>query len=1228
MARNETAKATIYLDGKQAEAAIDALKQKSKELKLQLDAAKKAGDTITMKKLENEIRGVDAASRSLLKDSFDVEKVLKNINKVSWRDLEKAQKAVVSEMKRMERGTEAYAAKEKNLAKITDELNRTRGVMRQNESLWSRMGDGFNKYFGMATAAVASLTGIAFGFKKASQAANDFEERVDNLSSLTGLAGDELQWLEQRAKDLSTSVLDGGVRVKQGAQEIVDAFTKTGSARPELLQNKEALSGVTEESIILANAAKTELQPAIESLTMMLNQFNAPASDSRRIINALAAGSKAGAGEIPYLTQAVEKSGTVAADAGLSYETLIATIETLAPRISQPEIAGRTLKGVLLDLQTGADDTNPAIVGMTTAIENLGKKNLSVTELTKMFGTENVTTAKILINNVGELKKYEAAVTGTNVAIEQATINTGNNNAKLAQARNELNLVTLDLGKKLAPAMVVSTNGFTWFVKVAAASLDFISKHGKALIIAGSAIAGYTIAVKTAAAWDTIHYGYLVTKGAIIGVLNGQITAATIRQRAWNLALKANPIGLIIGIIAGGIAWLISWNKETGKVTEAFKKMGPVFADIKKWFTDLYNESFLVRAGFHYFFAMLSTGFTAVTVVLRSFWEQLKLGGKLLKAVLTFDLKGIKEAFADYSSNMKTVVTDSAKKVGETWATGFNSALKGKIKPVEVPVYGPLQAKQNTGFTFSGIGDMIQAQNQYVRPGTPSPKKTTTPPVKRVKTVEEIQEAFKTEQTTLDSNGTKAQTDIKKQLLEKLITEEQANEALLAVEIEFLEKKKALQIKYGQDYLDTEAAIIDKKLQAAKDADKKSEEEKKTAHDKILKDLDNKEAEELNVIKKQLADKQITEEEAQQDILVKEIEFLNQRIALKIQWGEDTADLEGKVLDKTNQIAENALKTDEARAKQLYDLRKDYEDEEVARAQEKAAALAELDALQKAGMLSSEEEYQRLKTKIVEKYEGSRFEKTQAYLGAVNNILSGAADFFSSMKDAELAKAGDNAAKREKIEKEYAKKQKAIAIGQAIIAGAMAVMQLWAEKSVIPFPVSAILKGVMTGVIAGTTIAQIAKIKNAEFYDGGHTGPGSKYEPKGVVHAEEYVIPEEGTKNPMIKPVIDVMEIARRNGSLARLDLRHIVQTVPARGFAVGGFTSNLPKTNVQISEQKPEFGDTSPQQVISTGLDTATANRLIAAIEKFEKKKLVVYTELIKKDLETLANIDKKREL
>ena len=47
-----------------------------------------------------------------------------------------------------------------------------------------------------------------------------------------------------------------------------------------------------------------------------------------------------------------------------------------------------------------------------------------------------------------------------------------------------------------------------------------------------------------------------------------------------------------------------------------------------------------------------------------------------------------------------------------------------------------------------------------------------------------------------------------------------------------------------------------------------------------------------------------------------------------------------------------------------------------------------------------------------------------------------------------------------------------------------------------------------------------------------------------------------------------------------------------------------------------------------SGALDADTTQRLIKAIERFEKKKLVVYTELIKRDLDTLNEIETKRGL
>ena len=135
---------------------------------------------------------------------------------------------------------------------------------------------------------------------------------MDNLSALTGLGGKNLSWLGDQAKEMSVKTTESGIKIKQSATDILDAFTKIGSQRPELLKNKEALAAVTEDAIILSEAAKIELEPATASLANVMNQFNEKSSSSRRIINELAAGSQTGSGDIQYLSNAIEKCGTSA----------------------------------------------------------------------------------------------------------------------------------------------------------------------------------------------------------------------------------------------------------------------------------------------------------------------------------------------------------------------------------------------------------------------------------------------------------------------------------------------------------------------------------------------------------------------------------------------------------------------------------------------------------------------------------------------------------------------------------------------------------------------------------------------------------------------------------------------------------------------------------------------------------------------------------------------------
>lgn len=498
---------------------------------------------------------------------------------------------VINAQARMTIGSQQYHAQTEKIKSLKAIIDKHKEDIGQIEKKWSmrNIGRAFNDYFSMVVAFGASLLAAISGLKQIISTANLFEERLDNLSALTGLAGDDLEYLGEQAKKLSKTTLESGIRVTQSATDIVDAFTKVGSARPELLKNKQALIAVTKEAIILSNAAKIELYPAIEGLTMVMNQYNVSAEEARRIINVLGAGSKEGAGEIPYLTTGFEKAGTVAKNAGLSIEDLAATLETLAPRFSSPEIAGRGLRGMLLHLQVGADDTNPAIVGMGKALDNLSEKNLTAAEKLKMFGLENITVAQTLIDNVDEFKKYKQAVTGTNIAVEQAIINTDNNNARLAQAKNRINVMAIELGEKLAPALTISTNGLSYMIKFLTVLFDFFSKNKGAIVTLTLSLLAYGIAVKAAALWEgrlnkEKGIGLVITKLSIfwnraasaamllyqaaVALLSGNIVRATRAMQLFWAMTALNPVGAVVAIV---VALGTALYFLTGKLTQVQK---------------------------------------------------------------------------------------------------------------------------------------------------------------------------------------------------------------------------------------------------------------------------------------------------------------------------------------------------------------------------------------------------------------------------------------------------------------------------------------------------------------------------------------------------------------------------------------------------------------------------------------------------------------------------------
>ena len=532
---------------------------------------------------------------------IDGKEIKNDINSI---DLE--MKRLQRDIKEMTRGSEEYnrtMAKIQHLQGILKQHRQEiKGITTETKKATVSIGsmvDWFNRFGGVILSVIGFLTGFTLALRAIRDERNKLEESQAGLKALTGLDDDSIAWLTGQAKTLSTTMTKEGLRVRQSAAEILDAFMLVGSAKPELLGDKEALKAVTEEAMRLQAAAKDiTLNEAVDSLTLSLNQYGAAADQAGRFTNVLAAGSQAGSANIASQAKAIRNAGTAAASANVPIEQTVALIETLAYRGIKDEVAGTGLKKFFLVLQTGADETNPKIVGLDMALENLKNKNMDAGAIKKMFGEEGYNTASVILQNTEMVKDFTAAVTGTNVAYEQAAINSDTAQAKLEQARNKMKLAAIDLGEKLNPALTVSTNMLTNVLKYLPGLIDWCKKWGGTVLWLSTILLVYATRLKIITAWYSIWNsltkiatvlnlayaasmntlsGYTVTSfgnlrklsmlmqghsvllkslrtatylyAAAVQVLHGRVDlAAKSLKAAWTI-MSSNPIGLLVTLV-------------------------------------------------------------------------------------------------------------------------------------------------------------------------------------------------------------------------------------------------------------------------------------------------------------------------------------------------------------------------------------------------------------------------------------------------------------------------------------------------------------------------------------------------------------------------------------------------------------------------------------------------------------------------------------------------------
>jgi hypothetical protein len=339
----------------------------------------------------------------------------------------------------------------RSVGRMLGGIRRLKLETKQAEAITRRAAGGIAAGFGK----MAAAAGAFFGLREFFTAGMRFQDALADLSAITGATGKDLQFLSDESMHLAKES-------KTAQAEVAGAFKLVASAKSELLKDPKALSEVTRQVLLLKNATGMELAQASTIAVTALNQFGAGADQANRFVNVLAAGSKIGASEVNEIGEALKNAGSVASGlAKTSFEETNAMLQVLAQSGQKGAEAGTGLRAVLLQMETVLDrKIRPSTIGVANTLDILRKANLDTTAMTNLFGKEQVKVGKVLVENAGKVREWTDAVTGTNIAQQQADIRLRTFSAKLRGLGIMIQGVLIKTFLRLEPTLIGLADSF------------------------------------------------------------------------------------------------------------------------------------------------------------------------------------------------------------------------------------------------------------------------------------------------------------------------------------------------------------------------------------------------------------------------------------------------------------------------------------------------------------------------------------------------------------------------------------------------------------------------------------------------------------------------------------------------------------------------------------------------------------------------------------------------
>lgn len=1125
MAIHEKATVELQVNGEQARKEMQLMEQHALSLKARIVEAQNAGDTKKVKQLQKDLKETNIALRAMRDNARNIDAAMNNIGLATPKELRRLLKDINAKLNsgHIARGSEEWKKYQAQLKLVNAEIRKVNDEIKESEGWLTRFNNGFAKWGALAASGIAAITGISMTLNKMRKDRDDKEASAANLKALTGLDDVSIQWLARQAEILSTSMHKSGLRVTQSSKEILEAYMLVGSAKPDLLGNKEALNAVTIEAMRLSKAAKMDLKEAVDAVTLSMNQYGASSEKAADYANVMAAGSKYGSAAVQSITAAVTKAGVSASTANVPIEQLVGSIETLAEKGIVNEVAGTGLKMFFLRLQTGADETNPKIVGLQTALKNLQK--LSTEEIVKRFGAETYTVAQTLIDGADKVEYYTKAVTGTNVAMEQAAINSETNEARLAQLKNKIRETGIELMEKLNPSLNMLTGWTTKLLSMAPALIDWLVKYKGALASTCVTLLALIAYKKADVAWAKLQV-----------VWNEKIVASLLSLGKF---VKANPYAFLAVGVAALIGRLIDLKREQNRVTESQKSMLRISNDLNDKYGEQESKIRLLTNVIH------NQNF--------SYDERRRCIDELKKIVPGYNgmLNEEGKLMNDNTGAIKDYLVQLEKQIKLEAAREELAGLYQEQRKTEKLKRKQQEEVKRANANFNSAQFMASARTTNLgTQGTRALAKATDASTQQARSRLTIanQELNKTQdrldqlnQAIKDVNAEIAASDIQPDVVK---TDGKKNGGGTLTEGERSKAKKDALVKEEKEYFSELAHLkqlyIDSDLMTQEEYARLVEDLEMQHLNRQL-DIAGMEPDEIEKINQKILDAQIKFKERCRQEDDKEYKEAQQR-ALTAREKRYQLDIEAAA-----RYHYQNLTSEEDYLRLLSDLEYGYYSDMLANYQLTEQQKADFQKQINANRLKEDErEYQKRK---------EAQDKERALAQKYTDMAKGIAEDYGQTL-------GEMIANGELTMKSFLRETLLMAVDALKKVIEIAAVEITAKNAAATAPLSFIGIAKAAAQIAAIKVA-FAAVKGmiGNFYTGGFTGSGEWDRPQGIVHSNEFVANRFAVANPAIRPVLNLIDHAQRTntvGSLTASDVSAVVAPSAVVPVSEGGTEVDL----------------------------------------------------------------------